>query len=184
MYLTSLTSFRLIQLHQLQVNSACQSGMMISIIDKNMGPYSSQCLERFMTLALKCCEDETEARPSMLVVVRELENISNMLPPEHDTIPAETSDVSVSSDMSGVLASSSISSLYSRRNLYSSLNEAGSDLISGVIPTIKPRWCLQMEFLSSNKPLLFHTTEFDRFLIVMYTFGLMILWLHKSFLLI
>ncbi|KAJ0027844.1 hypothetical protein Pint_35108 [Pistacia integerrima] len=42
------------------VNSACQSGMMYSVIDNGMGPYSSECLRRFMALALKCCEDETE----------------------------------------------------------------------------------------------------------------------------
>ncbi|KAK4833950.1 hypothetical protein QYF36_013889 [Acer negundo] len=120
-----------------EVNAACQSGLMSNIIDKNMGPYSSECLKRFMTLALKCCEDKKETRPSMLEVVRELENISSILPPpEPDMIPTE-SDVSVSSEMSGIFASSS--SLYSRRNLYAGLPEVGSDLVSGVIPTIRPR---------------------------------------------
>ncbi|KAK4834196.1 hypothetical protein QYF36_018652 [Acer negundo] len=94
-----------------EVHAACQSGLMSNIIDKNMGPYSLE--------------------------LRELENISLILPPpEPDTIPTE-SDVSVSSEMSGIFASSS--SLYSRRNLYAGLPEVGSDLVSGVIPTIRPR---------------------------------------------
>ncbi|KAH7554648.1 hypothetical protein JRO89_XS12G0252800 [Xanthoceras sorbifolium] len=120
-----------------EVNAACRSGLMFSIIDKSMGPYSSECLKRFMTLAVKCCEDDREARPSMLEVVRELENISSLLPPEADTIPTE-SDVSASSEMSGIIASSTP---YSRRSLYASdgLLEVGSELVSGVIPTIKPR---------------------------------------------
>ncbi|KAH7554647.1 hypothetical protein JRO89_XS12G0252700 [Xanthoceras sorbifolium] len=120
-----------------EVNAACQSGLMFSIIDKSMGPYSSECLKRFMTLAVKCCEDDRKARPSMLEVVRELENISSLLPPEADTIPTE-SDVSASSEMSGIIASSTP---YSRRSLYTSdgLLEVGSKLVSGVIPTIRPR---------------------------------------------
>ncbi|KAK0585505.1 hypothetical protein LWI29_029571 [Acer saccharum] len=123
-----------------EVNAACQSGLMSNIIDKNMGPYSLDCLKRFMILALKCCEDKKEARPSMLEVVRELENISSILPPpEPDIIPTE-SNVSVSSEMSGIFASSS--SLYSRGNLYAAsagLPEVGSDLVSGAIPIIRPR---------------------------------------------
>ncbi|KAL5807667.1 hypothetical protein ACOSQ3_028358 [Xanthoceras sorbifolium] len=120
-----------------EVNAACRSGLMFSIIDKSMGPYSPECLKRFMTLAVKCCEDDREARPSMLEVVRELENISSLLPPEADTIPTE-SDVSASSEMSGIIASSTP---YSRRSLYTSdgLLEVGSKLVSGVIPTIRPR---------------------------------------------
>ncbi|KAJ0028500.1 hypothetical protein Pint_35114 [Pistacia integerrima] len=116
------------------VNSACQSGMMHSIIDSGMGPYSSECLKRFMALALKCCEDETERRPSMLEVVRELENLSSMLP-ESETILTD-SDISASGS-SGIPTSS----LYSERNSYVSgdFPEAGSDLVSGVVPTIRPR---------------------------------------------
>ncbi|KAJ0028293.1 hypothetical protein Pint_35124 [Pistacia integerrima] len=115
------------------VNSACQSGM-YSVIDNGMGPYSSKCLRRFMALALKCYEDETERRPSMLEVVRELENLSSMLP-ESETIPTD-SYISASGS-SGIPTSS----LYSERNSYVSggFPEGGSDLVSGVVPTIRPR---------------------------------------------
>ncbi|KAJ0028499.1 hypothetical protein Pint_35116 [Pistacia integerrima] len=117
-----------------QVNSACQSGMIYSVIDNGMGPHSSECLTRFMALALKCCENETERRPSMLEVVRELENLSSMLP-KSETIQTD-SDISASGS-SGIPTSSA----YSRRNSYVSgdFPEAGSDLVSGAVPTIKPR---------------------------------------------
>ncbi|KAJ0088593.1 hypothetical protein Patl1_31590 [Pistacia atlantica] len=116
------------------VNSACQSGMMYFVIDNGMGPYSSECLRRFMALALKCCEDETKRRPSMLEVVRELEKLSSMLP-ESETIPTD-SYISASGS-SGIPTSS----LYSERNSYVSggFPEGGSDLVSGVVPTIRPR---------------------------------------------
>ena len=40
-----------------------------------MGSYPPKCVVKFLNLALKCCEDETNARPSMAEVVRELESI-------------------------------------------------------------------------------------------------------------
>ena len=49
--------------------------MIFSIIDEKMGSYPPKCVVKFLNLALKCCEDETNARPSMAEVVRELESI-------------------------------------------------------------------------------------------------------------
>ncbi|KAK4859096.1 hypothetical protein QYF36_026811 [Acer negundo] len=54
-----------------EVNVAYQSGMIFSVIDEKMGSYPSECVEKFVTLALKCCKDDTDARPSMAEVVRE-----------------------------------------------------------------------------------------------------------------
>ncbi|GFY83881.1 hypothetical protein Acr_03g0006550 [Actinidia rufa] len=64
----------------MQANAACQSGLMFSVIDRNMGPY-----KRFTALALKCSQDKTDVRPTMLELVRELENIVSKLP-ESDTV--------------------------------------------------------------------------------------------------
>ncbi|XP_057972137.1 probable LRR receptor-like serine/threonine-protein kinase At1g06840 [Malania oleifera] len=114
-----------------EVIAACQSGMMFSIINRTMGPYPSECVNKFMTLALKCCQEETKARPSMLEVVRELENMLSLLP-ESNTIPL-VSDASTS----GV--PSSVPSAYSGRNSYPSTEFLGSNLVSGVFPTIRPR---------------------------------------------
>ncbi|KAJ4719273.1 GPCR kinase [Melia azedarach] len=67
-----------------EVNIAYQSGLIFSVIDGRMCSYPSECVEKFVTLALKCCQDETDARPSMEDVVKGLENIWHMMP-ESDT---------------------------------------------------------------------------------------------------
>lgn len=46
-----------------------------------------------MTLALKCCEEKTESRPSMAEVVRELQDIW-VLMPESEANPVESSTAS------------------------------------------------------------------------------------------
>ncbi|KAA8517617.1 hypothetical protein F0562_015091 [Nyssa sinensis] len=115
-----------------EVNLAHQSGTMFSIIDSGMGSYPSECVERFVALALGCCQYRPEERPSMLDVVRELENILRMMP-ETRLDSSETT-----SKYFGESASSS-SSAYASRHLYISSNVSGSDLISGNVPTITPR---------------------------------------------
>lgn len=99
---------------------------MFSIIDGSMGPYPSECIKKFMGLALRCSLDETKYRPSMLEVVRELENISSMVT-EFDS---SNSNMSTSAETS--------SSLYAGNN-YVTMELPRSELVSGVIPTIKPR---------------------------------------------
>ncbi|KAJ4719274.1 Protein kinase domain [Melia azedarach] len=71
-----------------EVNIAYQSGLILLMIDRRMYSYPSECVEKFVTLALKCCQDETDARPSMAEVVKGLENIWHMMP-ESDTKSTE-----------------------------------------------------------------------------------------------
>lgn len=107
---------------------------MFSIVDRNLDQYNPECVKKFMALAVKCSKEETEARPCMLEVVRELENIISMVP-ESDSLPSQMDDDS-SSGMSAI----ETGPLYSERNSYVSSNYiVGSDLVSGVVPTIKPR---------------------------------------------
>lgn len=108
--------------------------MIFSVIDGRMGSYPSDCVEKFLSLALKCCQDETDARPSMAEVVRELENILFMMPASESKITE-----SVSSDSTGKAVSDPPSSSYAGKNPYVSSDVSGSDLVSGVIPTITPR---------------------------------------------
>ncbi|GJR88387.1 probable LRR receptor-like serine/threonine-protein kinase isoform X2 [Tanacetum coccineum] len=61
-----------------------QSGTMFSIIDNQMGSYPSACIEKIVSLALWCCNDKPEKRPSMLDVVRELEHVLDFFKPEQD----------------------------------------------------------------------------------------------------
>ncbi|MBA0828228.1 hypothetical protein Goarm_012933, partial [Gossypium armourianum] len=114
-----------------EVNTAHQSGMMMSIIDGRMGCYPSECIERFAGLALSCCHNKPEKRPSMLDVVKQLEYILTMMP---ETESVSSDSVSLYPNSGKLLSSASSSASY-----VSTLNVSGSDLISGVIPSIKPR---------------------------------------------
>ncbi|KAK9290115.1 hypothetical protein L1049_008279 [Liquidambar formosana] len=113
-----------------EVNMAHQSGMMFSIIDSRMGSYPSECIQRFVALGLWCCQDKPEERPSMLAVVRELENILQLMP----DIDTKLKSASTHSGRSTPSSSS-----YVTRELYVSSNVSGSDLVSGDIPSITPR---------------------------------------------
>uniref|UniRef100_A0A3Q7JCD8 Uncharacterized protein n=1 Tax=Solanum lycopersicum TaxID=4081 RepID=A0A3Q7JCD8_SOLLC len=61
-----------------------------------MGPYSSDCVKKFLDLAVKCSLDEQKDRPFMLEVVRELENTTCMLPAIDNNNIALDLDVSTS----------------------------------------------------------------------------------------
>ncbi|CAA3011829.1 probable LRR receptor-like serine threonine-kinase At1g06840 [Olea europaea subsp. europaea] len=113
-----------------EVNMACQSGTMFSIIDESMGPYPLECIKKFMQLAIRCSQDETKDRPSMLEVVREIETISSELP--------ECNNTALKLNLNTVTSESSApsSSVYST---YVSNNLPGINLVSDVFPTIKPR---------------------------------------------
>lgn len=53
-----------------------ESGDIMSIADPQMGTYPSEKgLEPLLKLALACCQNESEARPRMVDIVRELEDI-------------------------------------------------------------------------------------------------------------
>ncbi|EPS63348.1 hypothetical protein M569_11437, partial [Genlisea aurea] len=62
-----------------EVNVAHQLGAIRSIIDDRMGSFPTDCASKFVELALKCCREETHSRPAMAEVVRELENIQQMM---------------------------------------------------------------------------------------------------------
>ncbi|KAK1391145.1 putative LRR receptor-like serine/threonine-protein kinase [Heracleum sosnowskyi] len=101
---------------------------MFSIIDSRMGSYPSKCVERFVALALKCCHDKPEDRPSMLDVVRELKNIIQKMPETKPDLSKLTFTESSSSSL--VLAN---------EEYFASLNMLGSNLVIGVTTSIKPR---------------------------------------------
>ncbi|KAH9622394.1 hypothetical protein KSS87_023328 [Heliosperma pusillum] len=108
-----------------EVSAAHKSGTLLDIIDSRMNGYSCECVERFIALARRCCGDKPETRPSMLDVVRELEDILQMVP---DSITmSDTTSISSSS--------TNLSAAYPHSSPYVS----GSDLITGITPTIAPR---------------------------------------------
>jgi hypothetical protein len=97
-----------------------------------MGSCPSECLVIFATLALKCCQNETDARPSMAEVVRELERIWLMMP---------ESDIGIADPM--VIDAEKVvtppSSSYRLKNYYMWSDASGSNLVSGEISSITPR---------------------------------------------
>ncbi|GMP48845.1 hypothetical protein CsSME_00016057 [Camellia sinensis var. sinensis] len=115
-----------------EVNIACRSGIIFSVIDERMGSYPSECVEKFVSLALKCSREETSARPSMAEVVRELESIG-LLMHESDSKVTE----SFIADPAKVVSPPSSSS--NMNHPYVSADVSGSDLVSGVMPAITPR---------------------------------------------
>ncbi|CAI9776537.1 unnamed protein product [Fraxinus pennsylvanica] len=115
-----------------EVNIAYRSSVIFSVIDEEMGSYPSECVEKFIDLALKCCQDETDSRPSMAEVVRELENIW-LMTPESDTKISESKVTDPRKDITPPSSSTSL------KHPYVSQDISSSDLVSGVIPTVTPR---------------------------------------------
>ncbi|CAN6227484.1 unnamed protein product [Urochloa humidicola] len=126
-----------------EVLSANQSGMIFSVVDNRMGSYPAECVERFAALALRCCKDETDARPSMVEVVRELEVIWRMTPGTENIASSESGVLAMgssSSNTTGTPTASSASRMASSDDRYiSSMEVSGSNLLSGVVPSINPR---------------------------------------------
>ncbi|KAK8467080.1 hypothetical protein PHAVU_008G245600 [Phaseolus vulgaris] len=116
-----------------QVNMAYQSGGISLVVDKRIESYPFEYAVRFLTLALKCCKDLPDERPKMAEVARELEYICAMLL-EPDSKGVEY----VTSDSSGTILSSQPSSSTINTPFISG-DVSGSDLVSGSVPTIKPR---------------------------------------------
>ncbi|CAN6341633.1 unnamed protein product [Urochloa humidicola] len=111
-----------------EVNSACQSGNISGITDSRMGLCPPECVSRFLSLATKCCQDETDDRPSMWEIVRELEIILRLMP-EEDLVLLETSETD-STDVSKSLSASASGTLFVSSQISGSL-DASSGMISG-----------------------------------------------------
>ena len=112
--------------------------MIFSVIDEQMGSYPPECMEKFVTLALKCCQDETDARPSMAEVVRELEKIWLMMP-ESDTRTHTHSSSITDTEKTVSSQPSSSMTMNNPYDPYVSSDVLGSDLVSGVVSAITPR---------------------------------------------
>ncbi|VFQ76654.1 unnamed protein product [Cuscuta campestris] len=123
-----------------EVNNAYREGMILDAIDKRMGPYPLECVETFVTLALRCCREETDSRPSMAEVVRELEGICRMMPPRVDSGIKESSQLlsadATTTDMANNLSSPASSPI---QHSYATSDVSSSALLSGILPSISPR---------------------------------------------
>ncbi|GLT56631.1 hypothetical protein SLA2020_296610 [Shorea laevis] len=110
-----------------EVNIAYQSGIIFSIIDEKLGSYPSECVEKFVNLAMKCCQDESNSRPSMIEVVQTLETIGLMMPEYSDPLLTE----SVKGDLGKTSTTPPSSTSSMMKNPYMSSDVFGSNLVSG-----------------------------------------------------
>ena len=121
------------------MSKVCRSGQVFSIIDSRMGAYPAECIQKFVSLALRCCQEDTDARPSMAEVVRELESIWKMMPETGDTpsvsVETEPGSVSLETKPAKIAKQSSSVAAY----LYISSGSSRRDLMSSEIPPITPR---------------------------------------------
>lgn len=121
---------------------------MFTIIDSTMGSYPSESVEKFVGLSLACCQYNPDRRPSMMEVVRELESIQKTMPGTGDRVVSGTIHAGESTSSSSTYTGNakwSSAFYYSRDTSGSGLGSVtsssvlGSDLSSGVVPTISPR---------------------------------------------
>ncbi|KAL2899742.1 hypothetical protein RDABS01_024824 [Bienertia sinuspersici] len=115
-----------------EVNAAQKSGSLFGIIDSRMGDYPSECVERFIALGLSCCQDKPEMRPSMTDVVRELEDVLQLLPES-----MAMSDNNTSRSSSSITTTTSFSNVSKYGRMASDVS--GSDLTSTIMHSITPR---------------------------------------------
>lgn len=74
-----------------EVKRAVDQGECMSIADPQMGaPPPKQALEPLLTLALACCQNESDARPRMVDIVRELEDIRRLTMPQLSKMDSDT----------------------------------------------------------------------------------------------
>ncbi|KEH34526.1 LRR receptor-like kinase [Medicago truncatula] len=102
-----------------EVSVAYESSEISSFIDERMGSYPFEHAEKFLNLALKCCEDEPEPRPKMAEVVRELEDICSVMSDSDAMRDSSTSSggKTVSFVSSTTSSSSTIKTTFVSRNV-------------------------------------------------------------------
>jgi hypothetical protein len=117
---------------------ASQSGHIFSVVDSRMSSYTTECIQKFAVLALRCCRDETNERPSMKEVVRELEVIWSLMP-EGELGTSESMSSSDYVKKGTPSSSSSLNVEQQQHPFVSSSDVSGSNLLSGAMPSIRPR---------------------------------------------
>ncbi|KQK10331.1 hypothetical protein BRADI_2g53400v3 [Brachypodium distachyon] len=121
-----------------EVNTAYRSGDISGIIDSRISSCSPECITRFLSLALKCCQDETDARPYMAEIVRELDAIRSLLPEGEDLVSVTSMEIGSSATLT---KSTSNSVTTTTGEHFGSFQTSGSGRAHSGIPsgTVAPR---------------------------------------------
>ncbi|KAG0602455.1 hypothetical protein M758_10G015700 [Ceratodon purpureus] len=108
------------------------AGQGMSMIDPHIAHYPPEALESFMALALSCCRDMPEARPTMAEVVRDLEELGR----RNAEIFPDGYSMDIASTASGRTTSLPTSYPFSTRDRSSADT---SELLSGTVMHVAPR---------------------------------------------
>jgi hypothetical protein len=143
-----------------QVNEALEGDTVASIVDPCMGTsYPSDGLDRLLRLALSCCQDEYDARPYMIDVTRELEDIWRLMAASY-SIPLNKGSDSPSVDFTNIdIAghSSQTSRVYNGQDM-SYLSVEHVDSSEQIHPHLWPRWRRGKSLLFT---ILFHSLKLE-----------------------
>jgi hypothetical protein len=124
------------------VNEALEGDTVASMVDPCMGTsYPSDGLDRLLKLALSCCQDEYDARPYMIDVTRELEDIWRLIAASYP-IPLNKGSDSPSVDFRSIdiAGHSSQTSRVSNAQDMSYLSVEHVDSSEQIHPHLWPRW--------------------------------------------
>jgi serine/threonine protein kinase len=108
------------------------AGQALSMIDPHIAQYSPEALEAFMQLALSCCKDMPEERPTMSELVRDLEELGR----RYADIFPDGYSLDMPTMSSRTLSSVNTSYPYSARDRDSADT---SELLSGTVMHVAPR---------------------------------------------
>ncbi|VAH81143.1 unnamed protein product [Triticum turgidum subsp. durum] len=105
-----------------EVNTAYRSGDISGIIDSRMSWCPPEFATRFLSLGLKCCQDDTDARPYMAEIARELDAIRSALPEGEELMSVTSMEMS----SSGTLTQSTSNSLITTTGEHFDISHASS----------------------------------------------------------
>ncbi|XP_031494347.1 probable LRR receptor-like serine/threonine-protein kinase At1g06840 isoform X2 [Nymphaea colorata] len=123
-----------------EVKKAYQAGNLVKVADSRMGSYPFACLEQFAELAIRCCDDETDRRPSISEVVRELEIICQKMPhSEYTSSELTETEIGMSENMKPSVITSTTTTVAGTIDNYPFSSASGGDLLSVCVPDPSPR---------------------------------------------
>jgi hypothetical protein len=95
-----------------------------------------ECATRLLSLALKCCRDETDARPYMAEIVRELDGIRSVLPEGEDFFSSTSTTTGSLAALNNSASMSLTGEIFDSSNASNSGAHGNSGIPSG---TVAPR---------------------------------------------
>ncbi|KAM3333338.1 hypothetical protein ACQJBY_028432 [Aegilops geniculata] len=115
-----------------EVKAAYRSGDVSGIIDSRMSRCPRELATRFLSLALKCCQDDSDSRPYMADIARELDDIRSALPEGEDLLSVTTMETG---SFATLTQSTSNSFVTTTGEHFDSSHASGSGLMDSGVPS-------------------------------------------------